>query len=49
MKTFDTSFFYVLSGTGNIFRVARWTEELFEKNAIATRIKFLMKRKKKLL
>lgn len=41
MKPFNTSLLYVLSGTGNTFRVARWIEDYFEKNAnilsIATR------------
>jgi len=41
MKSFDTSLLYVLSGTGNTFRVARWIEDLFEKNGMATRLKFI--------
>jgi flavodoxin len=41
MKSFDTSLLYVLSGTGNTFRVARWIEDLFEKNGIKTHLKFI--------
>jgi ferredoxin len=41
MTSFDTSLLYVLSGTGNTFRVARWVEALFEKNGINTHLKFI--------
>jgi len=41
MTSFDTSLLYVLSGTGNTFRVARWVEDLFEKNGIKTHLKFI--------
>jgi flavodoxin len=41
MKSFDTSLLYVLSGTGNTFRVARWIEDIFEKNGIKTHLKFI--------
>lgn len=41
MKLFDTALLYVLSGTGNTFRVARWIEDRFEKNGIATHLKFI--------
>ena len=41
MKSLDTSLLYVLSGTGNTFRVAQWIENLFEKNGINTRLKFI--------
>ncbi len=41
MKSFDTSLLYVLSGTGNTFRVARWIKDLFEKNGITTHLKFI--------
>jgi flavodoxin len=41
MKSFDTSLLYVLSGTGNTFRVARWIEDLFKKNGIKTHLKFI--------
>lgn len=41
MKSFDTALLYVLSGTGNTFRVARWIEDLFEKNGIKTNLKFI--------
>ena len=41
MKPFDTSLLYVLSGTGNTFRVARWIEDYFEKNEIKTALKFI--------
>ncbi|MCP3875157.1 MAG: hypothetical protein GY699_18635 [Desulfobacteraceae bacterium] len=41
MKPFDTSLLYVLSGTGNTYRVARWIEDYFEKNEIKTALKFI--------
>jgi len=41
MKSFDTALLYVLSGTGNTFRVARWIESLFEQNGIKTDLKFI--------
>jgi len=41
MKSFDTSLLYVLSGTGNTFRVAKWVETLFKQNGIKTRLKFI--------
>ena len=41
MRSFDTSLLYVLSGTGNTFRVARWIQDLFEKSGIATHLKFI--------
>ncbi|MDM8556095.1 EFR1 family ferrodoxin [Desulfococcaceae bacterium HSG7] len=41
MKSFDTSLLYVLSGTGNTYRVACWIRDAFEKNEIKTRLKFI--------
>lgn len=41
MKSLDTALLYVLSGTGNTFRVARWIEDLFEKNGVKTHLKFI--------
>ncbi len=41
MKSFDTSLLYVLSGTGNTYRVACWIRDTFEKNEIETRLKFI--------
>lgn len=39
MKSVDTSLLYVLSGTGNTFRTARWAQDHFEKRGIKTRLK----------
>ncbi|MCP4717982.1 MAG: hypothetical protein GY860_00880 [Desulfobacteraceae bacterium] len=41
MKAFNTSLLYVLSGTGNTFRVAQWIKGLFEQNGINTCLKFI--------
>lgn len=41
MKSYDTALLFVLSGTGNTFRVACWIWNYFEKNAIKTSIKFI--------
>ncbi|MCP3923743.1 MAG: hypothetical protein GY714_14270 [Desulfobacterales bacterium] len=41
MKSFDSSLLYVLSGTGNTYRVACWIKESFEKTGIMTCIKFI--------
>jgi ferredoxin len=41
MRLFDTSLLYVLSGTGNTYRVACWIGDYFEKNGIKTRLKFI--------
>jgi hypothetical protein len=41
MEAYDTALLYVLSGTGNTFRVARWTGDLFESNSIKTRLQFI--------
>lgn len=39
MAPFDSSLLYVLSGTGNTYRVACWIRESFERNDIATCLK----------
>jgi Pyruvate/2-oxoacid:ferredoxin oxidoreductase delta subunit len=39
MKSFKTSLLYVLSGTGNTFRVACWIKDCFDRNEIETRLK----------
>ena len=41
MKSLNTALLYVLSGTGNTFRVAKWIETHFKKNGVATRIEFI--------
>jgi|GEM_PF-3565817 len=41
MKSFDTCLLYVLSGTGNTFRVARWIEDFFKKSGIKTQLNFI--------
>lgn len=41
MKSFDTSLLYVLSGTGNTYRVACWIRDSFEKNGIETCLKLI--------
>lgn len=41
MGLFDTSLLYVLSGTGNTYRVACWIRDYFEKKGIKTRLKFI--------
>ena len=41
MKLFDTSLLYVLSGTGNTYRVACWIKNDFEKRGIRTRLEFI--------
>ena len=41
MKSFETSLLYVLSGTGNTYRVACWIRDYFKKNEIETRLKLI--------
>ncbi len=41
MGSFDTSLLYVLSGTGNTYRVACWIKESFEEKGIKTQLKFI--------
>lgn len=41
MKPFDTSLLYVLSGTGNTYRVAKWIETYYEKKEIKTTLTFI--------
>ncbi|MCG8688797.1 MAG: 4Fe-4S dicluster domain-containing protein [Desulfobacterales bacterium] len=41
MKPFDTSRLYVLSGTGNTFRVACWIEDYLKTSEIKTAVKFI--------
>ncbi len=41
MEPFDTSLLYVLSGTGNTYRVACWIKESFEEKGIKTQLKFI--------
>lgn len=41
MRLFDTSILYVLSGTGNTYRVACWIKECLKKNRIKTGLKFI--------
>jgi len=41
MRPFDTALLYVLSGTGNTYRAARWIEDLLEKTGIKTRLQFI--------
>jgi len=40
-KLFDISLLYVLSGTGNTYRVACWIRDFFEKNEIKARLKLI--------
>ena len=39
MKSFDTSLLYVLSGTGNTYRVACWLRESLNDGGISTSLK----------
>jgi Pyruvate/2-oxoacid:ferredoxin oxidoreductase delta subunit len=41
MELFSTSLLYVLSGTGNTYRVACWIKDYCEKKGIKTRLKFI--------
>ncbi|MCG8306248.1 MAG: hypothetical protein MI975_02575, partial [Cytophagales bacterium] len=41
MKSFDTSLLYVLSGTGNTYRVACWIKAFFNSNQIEVCLKFI--------
>jgi len=41
MKSFDSTLLYILSGTGNTYRVARWAEDIFGKSGIQSQLSFI--------